>query len=75
MGMEIAGVPKAVHGAFILGLPVDARPNGAGPIAAGDKWKGPFPECDPDTTVTRARAFCPTHSTIESVFQGEAFLY
>ena len=40
MGMEIAGVPKAVYGAFILGLPVDARPNGAGPIAAGDKITG-----------------------------------
>ena len=38
--MEIAGVPKAVHGAFILGLPVDAKPNGAGPIAAGDKITG-----------------------------------
>ena len=31
MGMEMAGVPKAVHGAFIRGSPVDARPNGAGP--------------------------------------------
>ncbi len=40
MGMEIAGVPKAVHGAFILGSPVDARPNGAGPVAAGDRITG-----------------------------------
>jgi hypothetical protein len=38
--MEIAGVPKAVQGEFILGSPVDARPNGAGPTAAGDKITG-----------------------------------
>jgi hypothetical protein len=35
IGIEIAGVPKAVHGAFIFGSPVDVRPNGAGPVAAG----------------------------------------
>jgi hypothetical protein len=40
--MEIAGVPKAVHGAFILGSPVDARPSGAGPVAAGDRITGVF---------------------------------
>jgi hypothetical protein len=40
MGMEIAGVPKAVHGAFILGSPVDARPIGAGPRAAGVRITG-----------------------------------
>lgn len=34
IGIEIAGVPKAVHGAFILGSPVDARPRGAGPAPA-----------------------------------------
>src|SRR5262249_26022992 len=40
MGIEIAGVPKAVHGAFILGSPVDASPCGAGPVAAGTKITG-----------------------------------
>ena len=40
MGIEIAGVPKAVHGAFILGSPVDARPSGAGPVAAGTTITG-----------------------------------
>src|SRR6266853_357759 len=40
IGIEIAGVPKAVHGAFILGSPVDARPNGAGPTAAGVRITG-----------------------------------
>jgi hypothetical protein len=35
MGIEIAGVPKAVHDAFILASPVDVRPTGAGPTAAG----------------------------------------
>jgi hypothetical protein len=39
-GIEIAGVPKAVHGAFILGSPVDAKPKGAGPVAAGTKITG-----------------------------------
>src|SRR5215469_14811295 len=39
-GMEIAGVPKAVQGEFILGSPVDAKPKGAGPAAAGDKITG-----------------------------------
>ena len=34
MGIEIAGVPNAVHGASIRGSPVVDRPNGAGPIAA-----------------------------------------
>ena len=38
--MEIAGVPKAVHGAFILASPVAARPNGAGPVAPGTKITG-----------------------------------
>src|SRR4029077_13480680 len=40
IGTEIAGDPKAVHGAFILGSPVDARPNGAGPTAAGVRITG-----------------------------------
>jgi hypothetical protein len=39
-GMEIAGVPKAVHGAFILGSPVDAKPGGAFPVAVGTKITG-----------------------------------
>ena len=40
--MEMAGVPKAVQGAFILGSPVDAKPEGAGPVAAGVRilWTG-----------------------------------
>jgi hypothetical protein len=38
--MEIAGVAKAVHEAFILGSPVDARPAGAGPTAAGVRITG-----------------------------------
>ena len=38
--MEIAGVPKAVHGRFILGSPVDEKPSGAGPVAAGIKITG-----------------------------------
>lgn len=33
MGTEIAGVPNAVYGAFVLGSPADAKPNGAGPVA------------------------------------------
>jgi hypothetical protein len=40
MGIEIAGVPKAVHGAFILGSPVEVRPSGAGPTAAGVRMTG-----------------------------------
>jgi len=40
MGIEIAGVPNAVHGAFILASPIDAKPNGAGPVAAGTKTTG-----------------------------------
>src|SRR6266567_3243876 len=40
IGIDIAGVPKAVHGAFILGSPVDARPNDAGPTAAGVRITG-----------------------------------
>src|SRR5262249_34614816 len=40
IGIEIAGVPNAVHGAFILGSPVDAKPNGAGPTAAGVRITG-----------------------------------
>ena len=39
-GIEIAGVPRAVHGAFILGSPVDDKPSGAGPVAAGTKITG-----------------------------------
>ena len=35
IGMEMAGVPKAVHGAFTLVSPVYAKPNGVGPVAAG----------------------------------------
>jgi hypothetical protein len=38
--MEIAGVPKAVHGRFILGSPVDDKPSGAGPVVAGTKITG-----------------------------------
>jgi hypothetical protein len=38
--MEIAAVFKAVHGAFILGSPVDAKPGGAGPTAAGVRIMG-----------------------------------
>src|SRR5436190_988591 len=40
IGMEMAGGPRAVHGEFILASPVDARPNGAGPVAAGTKMTG-----------------------------------
>src|SRR5579864_8089049 len=40
MGIEIAGAPKAVHGEFILGSPVDAKPSGAGPVAAGVRITG-----------------------------------
>jgi hypothetical protein len=40
MGIEMAGVPKAVQGAFILGSPVEARPSGAGPVAAGVRITG-----------------------------------
>jgi hypothetical protein len=39
-GIEIACVPKAVHGTFILGSPVDARPSGGGPVAAGTTCTG-----------------------------------
>src|SRR5882762_551175 len=39
-GIEIAGVPRAVHGAFILESPVDDKPSGAGPVAAGTKITG-----------------------------------
>ncbi len=38
--MEMAGVPKAVHSAFILVSPVYAKPNGAGPVAAGVRITG-----------------------------------
>ena len=40
MGIEMAGVPKAVHGRFIRASPVDARPMGAGPVAAGTRITG-----------------------------------
>src|ERR1700719_1517018 len=40
MGIEIAGVPSAVHGAFILGSPVVDRPRGAAPGAAGVRITG-----------------------------------
>ena len=40
MGIEIAGVPKAVHGEFIRESPVEARPRGAGPVAAGVRMTG-----------------------------------
>jgi hypothetical protein len=35
-----AGVPNAVHGAFIRASPVVARPRGAGPVAAGTRITG-----------------------------------
>ena len=35
----MAGVPNAVHGAFIRGSPV-RQPNGAGPVAAGTENDG-----------------------------------
>src|SRR5215467_9992253 len=35
IGMEIAGTPRAVHGAFMTGSPVDSSPAGAAPGAAG----------------------------------------
>ena len=40
IGMVMADVPMAVHGAFILGSPVDDKPNGAGPMAAGTRITG-----------------------------------
>src|ERR1700676_1743960 len=40
MGMEIAGVPSADHGAFIAGSPVVDKPKGAGPVAAGVRITG-----------------------------------
>src|SRR5580692_6551444 len=40
MGIEMAGVPRDVQGAFILGSPVEARPKGAGPVAAGVRITG-----------------------------------
>ena len=40
IGTEIAGVPNAVHGEFILELPVNAKPSGAGPGAAGTSMTG-----------------------------------
>jgi len=36
----MAGVPSAVHGAFMRESPVDARPAGAGPGAAGTRMIG-----------------------------------
>ena len=39
MGTEMAGVPSAVHGAFILGSPVVDSPSGAGPVAAGENHR------------------------------------
>ena len=36
----MAGVPRAVHGAFIAGSPVVERPKGAGPVAAGVRITG-----------------------------------
>ena|SRR6516162_3884913 len=40
IGIEIAGVPNAVHGLFIRVSPVNAKPNGAGPTAAGERMTG-----------------------------------
>src|ERR1700693_233670 len=40
MGIDMAGVPKAVQGAFILGSPVLDKPKGAGPVAAGVRITG-----------------------------------
>src|SRR6201993_485207 len=40
MGIDTAGVPRAVQGAFILGSPVVDKPRGAGPTAAGVRITG-----------------------------------
>src|ERR1700692_701282 len=40
MGIDIAGVPKAVQGAFMRGSPVVDKPRGAGPTAAGVRITG-----------------------------------
>src|ERR1700674_2260897 len=40
MGIDTAGVPSAVQGAFILGSPVLDKPKGAGPVAAGVRITG-----------------------------------
>ena len=40
IGTEIAGVPSAVHGVFMLESPVDASPHGAGPVAEGARITG-----------------------------------
>jgi hypothetical protein len=40
IGIEMAGVPSAVHGRFIREFPVDPRPLGAGPVAAGTRMTG-----------------------------------
>src|SRR5689334_1826879 len=43
MGIEMAGTPRAVHGMFITGSPVDSRPRGATPGAAGVSRIGYWP--------------------------------
>ena len=40
MGIEMAGVPRAVQGAVIRGSPVVDKPKGAGPVAAGVRITG-----------------------------------
>jgi len=40
MGMEMAAVPNAVQGEFILASPVFWRPRGAGPVAEGTRIMG-----------------------------------
>ena len=37
IGIEIAGVPSAVQGAFMRASPVNDRPSGGGPVAAGTR--------------------------------------
>src|SRR6185503_19215680 len=39
-GIDTAGVPNAVHGAFIRGSPLVDKPKGAGPVAAGVRITG-----------------------------------
>ena len=46
IGIDIAGVPKVVHGLFILPSPVEVSPTGAGPVAAGTRITGVISEID-----------------------------
>src|SRR6201984_1594089 len=62
MGIDIAGVPRAVQGAFMRGSPVVDKPSGAGPTAAGVRITGA------DLKISAKRGVQPAINPLASLY-------